>query len=309
MIKSSKRFTYREAKAVLDGLQKSQTCADSQAMVKVPASQTQAAQARKHRKFSLTEQVVMVDERGSPRDLIRSSGISHRMVEEFMLKANEIVATHLSSLGKDMTYRIHDKPCEEELKRISMCQGLWVLIFQKSRRRKRCRSSLMRQCTSAYGRYLASNFIRRMRLAIYSPENIGHYGLGLTHYCHFTSPIRRYVDLVIHRILFGESDDLESLEIIAADCSEQERISAKAETSVVLLKKLRLVKAMQEKEPQRQYEAVITRVKNFGFFFEVIDFMLESFLHVSEIGNDFYIFEEAQMRLKGRWEGQALRGG
>ena len=66
-----------------------------------------------------------------------------------------------------------------------------------------------------------------MRLALYSPDNIGHYGLGLTHYCHFTSPIRRYVDLVVHRILFGESDDRDSLDIIADHCSDQERVDPK----------------------------------------------------------------------------------
>src|SRR3954454_3720782 len=115
-----------------------------------------------------------------------------------------------------------------------------------------------------------------MRLAVYSAENIGHYGLSLTHYCHFTSPIRRYVDLIVHRILFAEgADDFEYLQAMALHCSEQERISAKAETSVVLLKKLRLLDAMGKKDPYRDYEAIITRVKNFGIYFEILDLMLE----------------------------------
>ena len=101
-----------------------------------------------------------------------------------------------------------------------------------------------------YGQYLATSYIRRMRLAIYSPENIGHYGLGLTHYCHFTSPIRRYVDLVVHRILFGEPDDREKLEDRChANVPNKSASAPKPKSSVVLLKKLRLLKALHEKDP------------------------------------------------------------
>ena len=160
-----------------------------------------------------------------------------------------------------------------------------------------------------YGQYLATSYIKRMRLAIYSPENIGHYGLGLTHYCHFTSPIRRYVDLVVHRILFGDSDDREILDMIALQCSEQERVSAKAENNVVSLKKLRLLKSWKEKDPLRQYSAIVTRVKPFGIFFEVLDLMLESFLHVSELDNDYFYYDEANIRLKGRSTGQTYVSG
>ena len=105
------------------------------------------------------------------------------------------------------------------------------------------------------------------------------------------------------------SDDRESLEMVSMECSEQERVSAKAEQNVVLLKKLRLLQALHEKDPQYQYEAVVTRVKPFGIFFEVLDFMLESFLHVSELQNDYFVFEEKQVRLRGRHTGQAYHSG
>ena len=140
-------------------------------------------------------------------------------------------------------------------------------------------------------------------------ENIGHYGLGLEHYCHFTSPIRRYVDLVVHRILFGESDDRTAIEQIASHCSDRERISAKAESSVVLLKKLRFLDAMHQKDPRCQYEAVVTRIKPFGFFFETLDFMLEGFLHVSELDADYYVYDEGGMRLRGVHTGKGFRSG
>ncbi len=133
--------------------------------------------------------------------------------------------------------------------------------------------------------------------------------MGLSHYCHFTSPIRRYVDLVVHRILFGESDDLKALEEISSNSSEQERISAKAENHVVLLKKLRLVHTIHEKEPLKQYEAIVTRIKNFGVFFEVLDYMLEGFLHVSQLEDDYFVYDEANVRLRGIYNGRSYCSG
>ncbi len=310
VINSAKRFTYREAKAVLDGKKKSQHAPTLKLMVELCQLLKRKRYERGSIEFSLPEQVVLVDETGVPKGLDTVEyDITHQMVEEFMLKANEIVATHLSNKGKNLTYRIHDEPAEENLKDFSLLAGAFGFELSEKPSAKEIQKLFDEAMHTPYGQYLASSYIRRMRLAIYSPDNIGHYGLGLTHYCHFTSPIRRYVDLVVHRILFGESDDRESLELIATDCSEQERISAKAEGSVVLLKKLRYLKMLQEKEPRRQYEAVVTRVKNFGFFFEVLDLVLESFLHVSEIGSDFYVFEEAKMLLRGRREGVAYTAG
>lgn len=310
VIKSAKRFTYREAKEVLDGKKKSKHLATLKRMMELCHLLKRKRYERGSIEFSLPEQVVLVDSHGVPQGLDTVEyDITHQMVEEFMLKANEIVATHLSAQGKNLTYRIHDEPSEENLKDFSILARAFGFDLSEKPTQKEMQKLFDEAVHTPFGQYLASSYIRRMRLAIYSPDNIGHYGLGLTHYCHFTSPIRRYVDLVVHRILFGESDDLENLETIAADCSEQERISAKAESSVVLLKKLRYLRVLQENEPKRQYEAVITRIKPFGFFFEVLDFMLESFLHVSEIGSDFYVFEESQMRLRGRWEGKAYCAG
>jgi ribonuclease R len=162
---------------------------------------------------------------------------------------------------------------------------------------------------NSYGQYLATSYIRRMRLALYSPENIGHFGLSLTHYTHFTSPIRRYIDLVIHRLLFEGEQTKERLKYISETCSEQERISSKAETSVVLLKKLRLLERNLKENRFKQYEAVVTRVKNFGIYFEVIDLMLESYLHVSDMHNDYYMFDERAMTLRGRHTGTTYQAG
>lgn len=116
-----------------------------------------------------------------------------------------------------------------------------------------------------------------MRLATYSTDAIGHHGLMLENYTHFTSPIRRYVDIIIHRLIFNESYSQEELDEIAQNSSEKERHSARAEMSYLTLKKMRYISRKFDKEPQRTYKATITRVKPFGIVFEVKDFGLEGF--------------------------------
>jgi ribonuclease R len=139
-----------------------------------------------------------------------------------------------------------------------------------------------------------------MKLAQYSPENVGHFGLALTHYCHFTSPIRRYSDLITQRLLFNEETEDLNVEKIAQICSEQERISFRAEMSVKTLKKLRLLNKYHNEDPQHIFDALVTRVKPFGLQFELADLSLEGFLHISELENDYFIYDEKSSTLVGR---------
>lgn len=304
VIKSVKRFTYREAKDVLDGKKKSQHADALVLMTELCKLLKLKRYQRGSIEFSLPELVILVDEKGVPygTDYV-TYDITHQMVEEFMLKANEIVAWDLNLKGKNLTYRIHDVPAEENLRDFSMLAAAFGFKLPDLPTPQDLQRLFEEAGETPYSNYLASNYIRRMRLAAYSPENIGHYGLSLEHYCHFTSPIRRYVDLVVHRILFGESDDFEYLQHVAQRCSEQERISAKAEMSVLMLKKLRLLNDYYQKDPYKEYEAIITRVKNFGIYFEIIDFLFEGFIHISELGEDYFIYEEDLMRLRGSRQG------
>jgi ribonuclease R len=148
-----------------------------------------------------------------------------------------------------------------------------------------------------------------MRLACYSPDNIGHYGLSLEHYTHFTSPIRRYVDTIIHRLLFEDNIDRDKLQEISLEASERERISARAEGSVTQLKKLRLLAQTIANDRHRTFMAVVTRVKPFGIYFDILDLMQEGFLHVSELDNDFFDYSEREMMLLGRYLGLSYKAG
>ncbi len=304
VIKSCKRFTYKEAKKVLDGQKSSPHKANLDLMVELCRLFKQKRYERGSIEFSLPELVVLVDEKGKPHatDYI-TYDITHQMVEEFMLKANEVVAWDLSERGKNLTYRIHDEPAEENLRDFSVLATAFGFRLPDIPTPRDLQKLFEEAGETAYSNYLASSYIRRMRLAAYSAENIGHYGLSLTHYCHFTSPIRRYVDLVVHRILFGESDVFEYLQQVASQCSEQERISAKAENSVVVLKKLRLLQEMHQKDPSQEFRAIITRVKNFGIYFEIIDLLLEGFIHISDLGEDYFVFEDERMLLRGTRHG------
>ncbi len=310
IIKSCKRFTYKEAKLVLDGEKRSSYAPTLKLMVELCHLLKHKRYERGSIEFAMPELAVIVDKEGVPQriDYI-AYDITHQLVEEFMLKANEVVALHLSKLGKNLAYRVHDEPSEDNMKDFAALSAAFGFHLSETPTPVELQKLFDEALETPYGQYLATSYIRRMRLAIYSPENIGHYGLGLTHYCHFTSPIRRYVDLVAHRILFGAVDDRESLEFIATHCSKQERISAKAENSVLLLKKLRLLASVHQKEPNQEYEAIITRVKPFGIYFEVLEFMLEGFLHISELDDEFFVFEERAVRLKGNRSGKCYSSG
>lgn len=310
VIKSAKRFTYEEAKEVLDGKKKSPHSPTLHLMVELCNLLKKKRFERGSIEFVLPEMRIKVEEDGVPTGTeIVQYDITHQLVEEFMLKANEIVAMHLTEKDIPVAYRIHDRPAEENLKDFSILAGAFGFKLSETPTQVELQNLFHEALDTEYGQYLATSYIRRMRLAVYSPDNVGHYGLSLTHYCHFTSPIRRYADLLIHRAIFGEVFDKESLEVMTNYCSEQERISAKAENSVILLKKLRLLAALLKKEPGKVYQAVVTRVRNFGIFFEILDYMLEGFFSLSELHNDYYVFQHEKEVLFGTRTGESLKAG
>jgi ribonuclease R len=304
-IKSRKRFTYKEAKEVLDKKIKSPHAKALKLMVEL----CHLLKAKRHERgsidFAMPELIIEVDKKGVPVGIKWVEyDITHQLVEEFMLKANEIVATELSRRGVSLIYRIHEEPSEENMSEFfALARTLGFPLSEKPS------VSEIQQLFEAvkktpFAQQLSVSFIRSMKLAYYSSENVGHYGLSLEHYCHFTSPIRRYSDLVIQRLLFDEQPEPLDLEKIALKCSEQERISFKAEMSVKTLKKLRLLQSFHRDDAHRIYPAVVTKVKPFGLFFELPELVIEGFLHISELEDDYFIFIPERNILKGRSSGK-----
>ena len=301
VIKSRIRMTYGDAKEILDGEKKSPYSKALWLMVELCEKLKKVRSGRGSIEFAMPELVIRVDEKGMPTGTeIVEYDITHQMIEEFMLKANEVVATHLDQEGKSLAYRIHDEPAEENIREFATLARTFGYPVADLPTIEDLQNLFDEAKNSPHGQYLSQSFIRRLKMANYSPHNIGHYGLALTHYCHFTSPIRRYADLLVHRVLFGDEAELDEVERISLHCSDQERIAAKAESSVVYLKKLRLVKDQSERKEKRDFEAVVTKMKPFGFYFEVIDFDIEGFFHVSDLAEDFYTYDEAKMQLVGK---------
>ncbi|MCI0382192.1 MAG: ribonuclease R [Chlamydiae bacterium] len=304
-IKSKKRFTYREAKEILDGKKSSPHSKSLKNMVVLCDLLKAKRFSRGSIDFSLPELVIKVDEKGLPLGIeIIEYDITHQLVEEFMLKANEIVARHLEKKGKPLIYRIHESPSPENMEEFFDLARQLGFHLPKKPSQQDLQKLFYKAKNSPFGAQLSVSFIRSMKLAYYSPHNIGHFGLALEHYCHFTSPIRRYSDLIVQRLLFDEENPEDDLEKIASKCSERERISFKAEMSVKVLKKLRLLEKYHKENPTRNYIAVITRIKPFGISFEMQDLFLEGFLHISELENDFFQFVKQKSCLIGKRTGK-----
>ncbi len=301
VIKSAQRFTYKQAKEVLDGTLESDHKPTLFEMLKVCKLLKEKRKERGSVELYLPELVIRIDKNGVPTgtELVEYD-ITHQMVEEFMLLANETVAKHLAKQGKELTYRVHEEPTKESLREFAALTEAFGFKMSPEPTPQEIQKFFAEIEGTPFAQYLSISYIRSMRLACYSADNIGHYGLSLAHYCHFTSPIRRYVDIISHRLLFEPAYDKKTITDICKQASEKERISARAESSVLSLKKLRLLEKLAKEEEYRHFEAVVTRVKPFGIFFDILELMLEGFLHISELDNDYFIFDERTLQLKGR---------
>ena len=309
VIKSDKRFTYKQAKRVLDGDLNSPHKESIELMRQLCFLLKKQRAARGSVEFGMSEVVMIVDEKGVPTGFERVDyDITHQLVEEFMLKANEVVATRLTELGIPLAYRVHEEPSPESLKEFALLARAYGFNIPDTPLPQDIQKLFDEAAKTPFAAQLAVSFIRSMRLAFYSPEQIGHYGLNLEYYTHFTSPIRRYIDLVVHRLLM-EKEAPANLEETAHRCSEQERISSRAESSVVLLKKYRYLKKLQEEDPSRDFEAIVSRVKPMGIIFDIPELMLDSFIHISELDGDYYIFDETRQKLVGRHSGHTYAAG
>lgn len=299
-IKSEKRLTYQEAKDILEGKMKSPHAKAIKDMEALCHLLKQKRNERGSIDFALPELIILLDKKGAPTGVkIEQYHITHQIVEEFMLKANEVVATHIDKKGKQQLFRIHEEPESKNLQDFFALARTFGFNLSPEPTTEEIQKLFKEAKNTTFGQQLAIAFIRTLKIASYSPENVGHYGLALEYYCHFTSPIRRYSDLVTQRILFNEEPKDVDLKKVGEACSDQERVSFKAETSVRLTKKYRLLKKWVEEDPDRKYIGHITKIKPMGFFFEIKDLFLEGFIHVSQLENDYFLYVEKIPMLEG----------
>jgi ribonuclease R len=315
---SDRRFTYEEAQEIIE--KKDGEHAD---VILVLNELAQKMRKRRFNKgainFSSQEVRFKLDENGDPIGImIKESKEAHQLIEEFMLLANRYVAEHISKIkikGKPLPfpYRIHDTPDEEKL--------LPFVAFAKKFGHKfdvsspdAIAASFNQLLKDAHGRpeqhVLEQLGIRTMAKAKYTIENVGHYGLGFDHYCHFTSPIRRYPDVMVHRILQDVLDNKiyadKKLDEKCKHCSERERAAMDAERTANKYKQVQYMKNYLGEE----FDGVISGVASFGFWVETVDHKCEGLVSVNSLLEyDEFRHVETDYCLVGMRSGRKFRMG
>ncbi|MCB2287831.1 ribonuclease R [Clostridium algidicarnis] len=257
--------------------------------------------------FDFEESKIILDKMGKPIDIRPyEREISNRIIEEFMLVCNETIAEHMYWANIPFIYRIHENPDEEKLQRFS--EFIYNLGYVVKWSKEIHPSSLQEVLNKVKGEkeesVVSTLLLRSMMQAKYGPESVGHFGLAAKYYCHFTSPIRRYPDLMIHRIIKefinGKVDSERASKLVpivdyaAKQSSERERTAEEAEREVDDMKK---AEYMSEKIGE-EFEAVISSVTSFGFFAQLPN-TVEGLVHISTLDDDYYIYDERHLSLVG----------
>ncbi|GAB4422554.1 MAG: ribonuclease R [Thermodesulfovibrionales bacterium] len=267
--------------------------------------------------FDLPEPEVLLDLQGRPEAIIRAErNLAHMIIEEFMIAANEAVAEHLESTGIPSLYRIHEEPDLMKMEDILRVVRPLVRLKKKSLHPVDFAGLLFEIKGKPYEEIVNYMILRSLKQARYSPINVGHFGLASKCYTHFTSPIRRYPDLVVHRILrealtkkhlpdkrIKEFEGI--LPDIAFHSSRMERLADEAEREVMDAMR---VWFMRDKVGE-EYEGRVVSVTPYGMKVRLKDFYVEGFLHVSYMPDDFYQHNERTLSLVGRNTGRSFRMG
>jgi ribonuclease R len=229
--------------------------------------------------------------------------ISHQLIEEYMLLANEAVATRLMALRRPCVYRVHEPPDEARLQEFREDVLSHRIPCGNLSNRREVQKLLALLNTLAIGPALKIGFLRSLMRARYCVEPLGHYGLAKKKYTHFTSPIRRYADLVVHRALFQRADGPTSaspLPEVAEHISETERNSSDAERDSKDVKLFAFLQAQLDSKHPPAYAGLVTDVRNFGFFVDVPGLGMSGLVPLSGLSDDFYQFNPQTAQLVGR---------
>ena len=238
--------------------------------------------------------------------------VSHQLIEEYMLLANEAVATRLMSLRRPAIYRVHEEPDERRLQEYREDVLSHNVPCGNLRQPAEVQKLLHQLNTLPIGPALKIGFLKSLMRARYAVEPLGHYGLAKTKYTHFTSPIRRYADLVVHRALFeaGKPTAPPRFKETAEHISDTERNSADAERDSKDVKTVRVPEGAAPVRPARErYPALVTDVRNFGFFVDVPGLAMSGLVPLSTVEDDFFVFDAARSQLVGRRTRRVIRLG
>ncbi|PDO11373.1 MAG: ribonuclease R [Candidatus Reconcilbacillus cellulovorans] len=325
VIRSRRRATYTDVRKILVDRDAETTARYAELADEFRLMEELALKLRERRMrrgaidFDIAEAKIVVDEQGRTVDVVqRERTIAERIIEEFMLAANETVAEHIFWMKIPFIYRVHEEPDPEKMRLFAQ----FVANFGYTVRGKagsvhpRALQAILEQIRGTKEENLISTvLLRSMKLARYEAESLGHFGLAAEFYTHFTSPIRRYPDLIVHRIVrevlrFGSLPPerlerwAERLPDIAAQSSERERVAVDAEREVEKMKKAEFMKDKIGEE----FDGIISGVTSFGMFVELSN-TVEGLVRLSSLADDYYHYHETHHALIGERTGRVFRIG
>jgi ribonuclease R len=268
--------------------------------------------------FDLPEAKIILNDQGEVLELGNRIRLeSHRLVEEFMLAANQAVALELFHIGKPLLYRVHDKPTLEKLKLFSQMMNHLGFSFPVSQQVTSIQFArfLKRVQDLPEADFVNELMLRTMQKAVYQRQNIGHFGLAFTHYTHFTSPIRRYPDLLVHRLLRKLKQGkytssvanrmVTVIDRVGKQCSATERNAVTVEREAVRTKQI----TYMSRHLGEKYEGVISGTMSYGFFVRLKNMGVEGLVRFSSIDDDYYHYDEKRFSIIGRRTGKSFRMG
>jgi ribonuclease R len=322
IIRSHKRFTYTTVRQILIDNDKEVRSAHKSFLTPLKWAGELAAVLQKQRKergaigFTLPEPDVALDEAGRIRSIGRAErNFAHQIIEEFMLSANEAVAETFTEHSVNALYRIHERPDPIKVQEFTGFAQTLGLHLPKHRQDPDWFGQVLDMVKNSPREYVINNLLlRTMQQARYDMRNVGHFGLAATDYTHFTSPIRRYPDLLVHRALYDfisrskenkKNLSPENLKEIGPFLSSRERVAVSAEREMADRLKVRYMQG----RIGESFDAVISGVNSFAFFVELLELFVGGAVAISELRDDYYIYDPKHHRLVGERSARMYRLG